>query len=146
MIDKRTYNRRSELTTFATIGAFALLRIATFAFNVSLSPFHYLMLGMAMAIGLFIWNFRPGLDLAFQTQQAKASSEDEFTRLFKIAAACLFFAVFFVGGLAVFTIHPPAKHLEKANVIAFLVPPFLSIAAPRFIAIFRLLKDSYRRI
>jgi hypothetical protein len=59
MIDKRTYNRRSELTTFATIVAFVLLRIATFAFNLSLSPFHYLMLGIAMAIGLFIWNFRP---------------------------------------------------------------------------------------
>ncbi|MDM9645784.1 hypothetical protein [Rhizobium sp. S163] len=146
MIDKRTYNRRSELATFGVIGAFVLLRVATFAFKVSLSPFDYLMLGMPLAIGLFIWNFRPDLDLAFQAQLAKASSEDEFTRLFKIAAACLFFAVLFVAGLAFITIHPPVKHLEKANVIAFLAPPFLSIAAPRFIAIFGLLTDSYRRI
>lgn len=146
MINKRTYNSRSELTIFATIGAFVLLRIATFAFNLNLSPFDYLLLGMPLAIGLFIWNFRPGLDLAFQAQQAKASSEDEFTRLFKIAAGCLFFAVLFVGGLAVITLHPPVKHLEKAKVIAFLAPPVLSIAAPRFIAIFRLLTDSYRRI
>ncbi|OCJ15077.1 hypothetical protein A6U87_24865 [Rhizobium sp. AC44/96] len=146
MINKATYNRRSELTIFATIGAFILLRIATFAFDLNLSPFDCLMLGVLMAIGSFIWNFRPGLDLAVQAEQAKASSEDEFTRLFKLAAGCAFFVVLFVAGSAVVTLHPPVKHLEKAKLVAFLVPPFLAVFAPRIIAIFRLLADSYRRI
>jgi hypothetical protein len=99
-----------------------------------------------MAIGSFIWNFRPGLDLAFQAEQAKASSEDEFTRLFKLAASCAFVVVLLVAGSAVVALHPPVKHLEKAKLVAFLVPPFLAVFVPRVIAIFRLLADSYRRI
>lgn len=146
MINKAAYNRRSELTIFATIGAFILLRIAIFAFDLNLSPSDCLLLGMPMAIGSFIWNFRPGLDLAFQAEQAKASSEDEFTRLFKIAAGCVFIAVLFAGGLAIIALHPPVKHLEKARLIALLAPPVLAMLAPRIIAIFRLLADSYRRI
>jgi hypothetical protein len=99
MINKATYNRRSELTIFATIGAFILLRIEIFAFDLNLLPFDYLLLGMLLAIGSFVWNFRPGLDLAFQAQQAKASPEDEFTRLFKVAAWMCLYRSSLCGGI-----------------------------------------------
>ncbi|MFK0329959.1 hypothetical protein ACIQUB_02400 [Rhizobium sp. NPDC090275] len=146
MINKAAYNRRGNFTACAIIGAYILLRAAMFAFDLTLSPFDCLLLGMPLAIVSFIWNFRPDLDLTFQTERAKASSEDEFTRFLKLAVACFFFAVMIVAGLFLVTLDPPVKHLEKAKAVAFLLPPFLAAVAPMFIAIFRLLADSYRWI
>ncbi|MBB3138313.1 hypothetical protein FHS26_006091 [Rhizobium pisi] len=145
MIDKKAYNRRASLTMYVSVGMFALFRVALFVFDLKISPFDCLLLGIALAIGSFICNFRPDLDLAFQTERARASSEDEFTRLFKLAAGGVFLAALFVSGLIVVTLYPE-KNPEEARLIAFLAPPIMAAVSPMFIAIFRLLSDSYRKI
>ncbi|MBP2490907.1 putative membrane protein [Rhizobium leguminosarum] len=145
MIDRKTYNRRINRTLLMIIGAFLLLRFAEFVFGLQVSPSHCLMLGIALAIASFIYNFRPDLDLAFQIQRAKASSEDEFVRYFKLAAGGIFVLVLFISGAIVATVSPEINP-ATARAITFFVPPALASVSPMFIAIFRLLADSYRRI
>jgi hypothetical protein len=145
MVDKNTYNKRLNRTLLANVGALLLLRVAMIVFDLKVSPSHFLTLGIVLAIGSFIYNFRPDLDLAFQIQQAKASSEDEFTRCFKLAAGGVFLLVLFTSGMIATTLSPEVNP-EKARLLSFLVPPALASISPRFIAIFRLLADSYRKI
>ncbi|MEF0938950.1 hypothetical protein [Rhizobium sp. BR 362] len=145
MIDKRTYNKQLNRTLLANVGAVLLLRVAMSVFELKVSPSQSLILGIVLAIGSFIYNFRPDLDLAFQIQQAKAASEDEFTRYFKLAAGGVFLLLLFTSGL-VATLLSSEINPGKATLISVLAPPVLASVYPRFIAIFRLLADSYRKI
>lgn len=145
MIDRKTYHRRINRTLLVIVGAFLLLRFAEFVFDLQVSPSHCLMLGTGLAIASFIYNFRPDLDLAFQIQRAKATSEDEFVRYFKLAAGGVFILVLFISGAIVATVSPEMNPAQ-ARLLTFFVPPALASVSPVFIAIFRLLADSYRKI
>lgn len=143
MIDKARYNRRIIRTFHASVYAALLLVGSLLVLDISVTPSHLLALSIVMAIIAFIYNYRPRSDLAFQIQASKSSSQDEFERYFKLAVGGLFLLAFFGTALL---LAAPEMHSPKEKLISLIFPPFLTAVAPRFIAIFRLLARSYRKI
>jgi hypothetical protein len=143
MIDKVRYNRRFIRTVHASVYVALVLAGGLLVLDITLTPSHFLAVSTVMAIVAFMYNYRPRSDLVFQIQASKSSSQDEFERYFKLTAGGLFLLAFFGTTLL---LAAPEMHSLKEKLISLICPPFLAAIAPRFIAIFRLLAHTYRRI